>query len=61
MLSSNHHMLRSLLSKSRSMGTTTKVGFIGLGNMGGPMAANLLKGGHSLVVNDGKKWKGGRG
>ena len=25
-----------------------KVGFIGLGNMGGPMAANLLKAGHSV-------------
>ncbi|MDP9376777.1 MAG: 2-hydroxy-3-oxopropionate reductase [Actinomycetota bacterium] len=28
------------------------VGFIGLGVMGGPMAANLLKAGHTLVVND---------
>ena len=27
-----------------------KVGFIGLGNMGGGMAANLLKAGHSLTV-----------
>src|SRR5579884_3606060 len=27
-----------------------KVGFIGLGNMGAPMAANLLKGGHELTV-----------
>jgi 3-hydroxyisobutyrate dehydrogenase-like beta-hydroxyacid dehydrogenase len=27
-----------------------KVGFIGLGNMGSAMAANLLKGGHELVV-----------
>jgi 3-hydroxyisobutyrate dehydrogenase-like beta-hydroxyacid dehydrogenase len=27
-----------------------KVGFIGLGNMGGPMAANLLRAGHELVV-----------
>lgn len=25
-----------------------KIGFIGLGNMGGPMAANLVKAGHSL-------------
>ena len=24
------------------------IGFIGLGNMGGPMAANLLKAGHRL-------------
>src|SRR5690242_17745215 len=29
-----------------------KVGFIGLGNMGGPMALNLLKRGFSLVVHD---------
>ncbi|HEX2171592.1 MAG TPA: NAD(P)-dependent oxidoreductase [Dehalococcoidia bacterium] len=29
-----------------------RVGFIGLGNMGGPMAMNVLKAGHSLVVHD---------
>jgi len=29
-----------------------KLGFIGVGNMGGPMAANLLKAGYSLVVHD---------
>ena len=29
-----------------------RVGFIGLGNMGGPMALNLIKAGHSLVIND---------
>lgn len=28
------------------------IGFIGLGNMGGPMAANLLKAGHTLKVFD---------
>ena len=28
------------------------VGFIGLGTMGGPMAANVIKGGHALVVLD---------
>ncbi len=28
------------------------LGFIGTGGMGGPMAANLIKAGHSLVVND---------
>ncbi|WP_404408021.1 3-hydroxyisobutyrate dehydrogenase [Pseudidiomarina marina] len=28
------------------------VGFIGLGNMGGPMAANLVKGGHQVNVFD---------
>ena len=29
-----------------------KVGFIGLGTMGGGMASNLMAGGHSLVIND---------
>jgi 3-hydroxyisobutyrate dehydrogenase len=29
-----------------------KIAFIGLGNMGGPMARNLLKGGHELSVFD---------
>ena len=29
-----------------------KVGFIGLGTMGGPMALNARKGGHELIVND---------
>ena len=29
-----------------------KIGFIGLGNMGGPMARNLLKAGHALAVFD---------
>ena len=29
-----------------------KVGFIGLGNMGNPMATNLVKAGHELVVHD---------
>ncbi|WJG10979.1 3-hydroxyisobutyrate dehydrogenase [Aliiglaciecola sp. LCG003] len=29
-----------------------KIGFIGLGNMGGPMAANLLAGGHQVTVFD---------
>ena len=29
-----------------------RIGFIGLGTMGGPMALNLLKAGHELVVHD---------
>jgi len=29
-----------------------KIGFLGLGNMGGPMALNLLKAGHQLTVFD---------
>ena len=28
------------------------IGFIGLGNMGGPMAANLIKAGHTVSVFD---------
>ena len=28
------------------------IGFIGLGNMGGPMAANLVKAGHKVVAFD---------
>jgi 3-hydroxyisobutyrate dehydrogenase-like beta-hydroxyacid dehydrogenase len=31
---------------------TDTVGFIGLGNMGGPMALNLVKAGFELVVHD---------
>lgn len=30
----------------------SSIAFIGLGNMGGPMAANLVKAGHSVVVFD---------
>ena len=30
----------------------TQVGFIGIGNMGGPMAANLVKAGHEVHVFD---------
>ena len=29
-----------------------KIGFIGLGNMGGPMAANLAKEGHEVLGFD---------
>ena len=29
-----------------------KIGFIGLGHMGNPMALNLLKHGHKLKVHD---------
>ena len=30
----------------------TNIGFIGLGNMGGPMAANLVKAGHRVTGFD---------
>jgi 3-hydroxyisobutyrate dehydrogenase len=29
-----------------------RIGFIGLGNMGGPMALNLIKAGHTLIIHD---------
>jgi 3-hydroxyisobutyrate dehydrogenase len=29
-----------------------RIGFIGLGNMGGPIALNLIKAGHTLIVHD---------
>ena len=29
-----------------------RIGFVGLGNMGGPMALNLMKAGHTLAVHD---------
>lgn len=32
-----------------------RVGFIGLGNMGGPMALNIIKGGHGVCVFDVRK------
>jgi 3-hydroxyisobutyrate dehydrogenase len=32
-----------------------KIGFIGLGNMGGPMALNLMKAGHALTVLDARR------
>ena len=30
---------------------TTKIGFIGLGIMGGPMASNLVKAGYDVKTN----------
>ena len=35
-----------------------RIAFIGLGNMGGPMALNLIKAGHSLIVHDVRKEAG---
>jgi len=37
---------------SRSMASKTPVGFIGLGNMGNPMAKNLMKHGYPLIIYD---------
>src|SRR3974390_3221622 len=38
--------------KAKDMETAMDIGFIGLGNMGGPMAKRLIAAGHKLVVND---------
>uniref|UniRef100_A0AAY5L0I5 6-phosphogluconate dehydrogenase NADP-binding domain-containing protein n=1 Tax=Esox lucius TaxID=8010 RepID=A0AAY5L0I5_ESOLU len=40
------------LVSSRSMASKTQVGFIGLGNMGNPMAKNLLKHGYPVIATD---------
>lgn len=41
-----------VLASSRSMASKTPVGFIGLGNMGNPMAKNLLKNGYPVIATD---------
>uniref|UniRef100_A0A2P2HY37 3-hydroxyisobutyrate dehydrogenase n=1 Tax=Hirondellea gigas TaxID=1518452 RepID=A0A2P2HY37_9CRUS len=56
--SSMMHTVRRLVGSaaaanfSSSAAVNSKVGFIGLGNMGGPMAQNLMKKGHSIIVYD---------
>ncbi|XP_049749286.1 3-hydroxyisobutyrate dehydrogenase, mitochondrial isoform X1 [Elephas maximus indicus] len=40
------------LQSPQSMASKTPVGFIGLGNMGNPMAKNLIKHGYPLVIYD---------
>uniref|UniRef100_A0A8C9X460 3-hydroxyisobutyrate dehydrogenase n=1 Tax=Sander lucioperca TaxID=283035 RepID=A0A8C9X460_SANLU len=37
---------------TRSMASKTPVGFVGLGNMGNPMAKNLLKHGYPVIATD---------
>uniref|UniRef100_A0A3B3UH60 3-hydroxyisobutyrate dehydrogenase n=1 Tax=Poecilia latipinna TaxID=48699 RepID=A0A3B3UH60_9TELE len=37
---------------TRSMASKTHVGFVGLGNMGNPMAKNLLKHGYPIIATD---------
>lgn len=46
------HLRRNFSGSERQCSSQAKVGFIGLGNMGGPMATNLLKKGHSVVAYD---------
>src|SRR5690349_22657939 len=45
-----HHNSKKKPDQPR--GSNMKIGFIGLGNMGAPMALNLLKAGHVLTVFD---------
>eukprot|EP00062_Callorhinchus_milii_P015102 gi/632964998/ref/XP_007898673.1/ PREDICTED: 3-hydroxyisobutyrate dehydrogenase, mitochondrial [Callorhinchus milii] len=44
--------VRHVTVSSRSMASKTPVGFIGLGNMGNPMAKNLIKHGYPVVASD---------
>ncbi|KAK7898566.1 hypothetical protein WMY93_019419 [Mugilogobius chulae] len=39
-------------ASTRTMASKTPVGFIGLGNMGTPMATNLLKNGYPVICTD---------
>lgn len=48
----NSVLLTLPLVSSRSMASKTPVGFIGLGNMGSPMAKNLLKNGYPIIATD---------
>ena len=43
---------RNKTGHSRTGESRMKLGFIGTGNMGNPMAANLIKAGHQLTVHD---------
>jgi hypothetical protein len=41
------HSLALVLSQAEAM---TNIAFIGVGNMGGPMARNLVKAGHAVTA-----------
>jgi 3-hydroxyisobutyrate dehydrogenase-like beta-hydroxyacid dehydrogenase len=47
-----HRRLRVSKIRSETMANDQLIGFIGLGNMGGPMARNLAKSGLDLIVHD---------
>ncbi|XP_037078041.1 3-hydroxyisobutyrate dehydrogenase, mitochondrial-like isoform X2 [Pollicipes pollicipes] len=57
---SQAHAWRSIATTSGSHATNSKVGFIGLGNMGGPMAENLINKGHGVSVFDVSEEAAGR-
>ncbi|XP_048414165.1 3-hydroxyisobutyrate dehydrogenase, mitochondrial-like isoform X1 [Stegostoma tigrinum] len=44
--------IRHCIVSSRSMASKAQVGFIGLGNMGNPMAKNLIKHGYPIIASD---------
>ncbi|XP_060681343.1 3-hydroxyisobutyrate dehydrogenase b [Hemiscyllium ocellatum] len=44
--------VRHRVVSSRSMASKAQVGFIGLGNMGNPMAKNLIKNGYPIIASD---------
>uniref|UniRef100_A0A672I1X6 3-hydroxyisobutyrate dehydrogenase n=1 Tax=Salarias fasciatus TaxID=181472 RepID=A0A672I1X6_SALFA len=50
-IGSNSFGVYFLVSR-RSMASKTQVGFVGLGNMGNPMAKNLLKHGYPVIATD---------
>lgn len=46
------HIFYFFTVSARHMSSKTQVGFVGLGNMGNPMAKNLLKHGYPVVATD---------
>ncbi|XP_055515877.1 3-hydroxyisobutyrate dehydrogenase b [Leucoraja erinacea] len=44
--------VRHRIVSSRSMASKATVGFVGLGNMGNPMAQNLIKHGYPIIATD---------
>uniref|UniRef100_A0A671L0A6 3-hydroxyisobutyrate dehydrogenase n=1 Tax=Sinocyclocheilus anshuiensis TaxID=1608454 RepID=A0A671L0A6_9TELE len=47
-----HNHVNAAQVSIRSMASKTQVGFIGLGNMGNPMAKNLMKHGYPVIASD---------
>ncbi|XP_051575000.1 3-hydroxyisobutyrate dehydrogenase, mitochondrial-like isoform X2 [Myxocyprinus asiaticus] len=47
-----HNHVSAVQVSIRSMASKTQVGFIGLGNMGNPMAKNLIKHGYPVIASD---------
>jgi 3-hydroxyisobutyrate dehydrogenase len=46
------------LLKSAQGGANMRIGFIGIGNMGGPAAGRVLDAGYDLTINDIRKEAG---